>query len=362
MTTEKSAVRELSAEQFQSLIEQTADVITVVDSEGCIRYQSPTSERVMGWAPDELVGESVREYIHPDDRAAVLGKFESLVEEQGVVDEELEFRFRRADGEYIWLSVTGGAPTADVPVDGYVLTSRDISTRKQYEQQLVEQRDDLETLNEVLRHDIRNDLAHITSYADMLTGHVDETGEGYLATMQASANNAVDLTESARDLAEVLLRSDMSVETLSLAPVVSEQIDQLRSTYGTVDVAVDGELPETEVRAGGLLSAVFRNILKNAVQHNDTETPKITVAVERDDDRVQIRIADNGPGVRDEIKEEIFGKGEKGLESAGTGIGLYLVRTLVDDYGGDVWVEDSDSGGAAFVLELPEATREAHSP
>jgi PAS domain S-box-containing protein len=355
MTTEKSAVRELSAEQFQSLIEQTADVITVVDSEGCIRYQSPTSERVMGWAPDELVGESVREYIHPDDRAAVLGKFESLVEEQGVVDEELEFRFRRADGEYIWLSVTGGAPTADVPVDGYVLTSRDISTRKQYEQQLVEQRDDLETLNEVLRHDIRNDLQLITSYADMLTGHVDETGEGYLATMQASANNAVDLTESARDLAEVLLRSDMSVETLSLAPVVSEQIDQLRSTYGTVDVAVDGELPETEVRAGGLLSAVFRNILKNAVQHNDTETPKITVAVERDDDRVQIRIADNGPGVRDEIKEEIFGKGEKGLESAGTGIGLYLVRTLVEGYGGEVWVEDNDPEGAVFVVELRRA-------
>ena len=355
MTTEKSAVRELSAEQFQSLIEQTADVITVVDSEGCIRYQSPTSERVMGWAPDELVGESVREYIHPDDRAAVLGRFESLVEEQGVVDEELEFRFRRADGEYIWLSVTGGAPTADVPVDGYVLTSRDISTRKQYEQQLVEQRDDLETLNEVLRHDIRNDLQLITSYADMLTGHVDETGEGYLATMQASANNAVDLTESARDLAEVLLRSDMSVETLSLAPVVSEQIDQLRSTYGTVDVAVDGELPETEVRAGGLLSAVFRNILKNAVQHNDTETPKITVAVERDDDRVQIRIADNGPGVRDEIKEEIFGKGEKGLESAGTGIGLYLVRTLVEGYGGEVWVEDNDPEGAVFVVELRRA-------
>ena len=355
MTTEKSAVRELSAEQFQSLIEQTADVITVVDSEGCIRYQSPTSERVMGWAPDELVGESVREYIHPDDRAAVLGKFESLVEEQGVVDEELEFRFRRADGEYIWLSVTGGAPTADVPVDGYVLTSRDISTRKQYEQQLVEQRDDLETLNEVLRHDIRNDLQLITSYADMLTGHVDETGEGYLATMQASANNAVDLTESARDLAEGLLRSDMSVETLSLAPVVSEQIDQLRSTYGTVDVAVDGELPETEVRAGGLLSAVFRNILKNAVQHNDTETPKITVAVERDDDRVQIRIADNGPGVRDEIKEEIFGKGEKGLESAGTGIGLYLVRTLVEGYGGEVWVEDNDPEGAVFVVELRRA-------
>lgn len=355
MTTEQSAVRELSAEQFQSLIEQTADVITVVDSEGCIRYQSPTSERVMGWAPDELVGESVREYIHPDDRAAVLDRFESLVEEQGVVDEELEFRFRRKDGEYIWLSVTGGAPTADVPVDGYVLTSRDINTRKQYEQQLVEQRDDLETLNEVLRHDIRNDLQLITSYADMLTGHVDETGESYLTTIQESANNAVDLTASARDLAEVLLRSDTAAETISLAPVLSEQIEGIRSTYEATDIAVDGSIPEIDVQAGELLSAVFRNILKNAVQHNDKETTQITVAVESDEDHIQVRIADNGPGVRDGTKEEIFGKGEKGLESAGTGIGLYLVRTLVEGYDGAVWVEDNEPEGAVFVVELQRA-------
>ena len=355
MTTEQSAVRELSAEQFQSLIEQTADVITVVDSEGCIRYQSPTSERVMGWAPDELVGESVREYIHPDDRAAVLDRFESLVEEQGVVDEELEFRFRRKDDEYIWLSVTGGAPTADVPVDGYVLTSRDISTRKQYEQQLVEQRNDLETLNEVLRHDIRNDLQLITSYADMLTGHVDETGEGYLATIQESANNAVDLTASARDLAEVLLRSDTAAETISLAPVLSEQIEGIRSTYEATDIAVDGSIPEIDVQAGELLSAVFRNILKNAVQHNDTETTKIRVAVNSDADYLHVRIADNGPGVRDELKEEIFRKDERGLESAGIGIGLYSVRTLLEGHDRAVWVEGNEPSGAVLVIERHRA-------
>ena len=74
-------------------------------------------------------------------------------------------------------------------------------------------------------------------------------------------------------------------------------------------------------------------------------------------DRVTVRIADNGPGVRDEIKEEIFGKGQKGLESAGTGIGLYLVRTLLDAYGGAVWVEDNQPEGAVFVVELQSTDR-----
>jgi signal transduction histidine kinase len=70
---------------------------------------------------------------------------------------------------------------------------------------------------------------------------------------------------------------------------------------------------------------------------------------------VTVRIADNGPGVPDERKESVFGKGEKGLESDGTGIGTYLVKTLVSRYSGTVWVEDNEPGGAVFVVTLPIA-------
>ena len=85
---------------------------------------------------------------------------------------------------------------------------------------------------------------------------------------------------------------------------------------------------------------------------------------------VTIRVADNGPGVTDAAKEDIFGKGGNGLDSDGTGIGLYLVKSLVESYGGDVWVEDREAGdavdaetpadttteGAVFVVELPTVT------
>jgi signal transduction histidine kinase len=70
---------------------------------------------------------------------------------------------------------------------------------------------------------------------------------------------------------------------------------------------------------------------------------------------VTVRIADNGPGVPDERKESVFGKGEKGLESDGTGIGTYLVKTLVSRYSGTVWVEDNEPRGAVFVVELLRA-------
>jgi signal transduction histidine kinase len=84
-------------------------------------------------------------------------------------------------------------------------------------------------------------------------------------------------------------------------------------------------------------------------------TPEIDINCEIRGEVVQIRIADNGPGIPDDRKERIFGKGEKGLDSAGTGIGLYLVRTLVNRYGGRVWVEDNDPKGAVFIVELPTA-------
>lgn len=118
---------------------------------------------------------------------------------------------------------------------------------------------------------------------------------------------------------------------------------------------MEGSLPTTTVRANSLLNSVFRNLFTNAIVHNDKDVPEITISAEESEEAVQVRVADNGRGVPDAQKEEIFGQEEKGLESAGTGIGLYLVSTLTKGYGGDVWVEDNEPEGAVFVVELPVA-------
>ncbi|MFW6434792.1 MAG: sensor histidine kinase [Halovenus sp.] len=99
----------------------------------------------------------------------------------------------------------------------------------------------------------------------------------------------------------------------------------------------------------------FRNLLNNAVQHNDSDQPEVRLSVQVDEESARVVIADNGPGIPDDQRAEIFGKGEQGADSSGPGIGLYLVHTIVNQYGGDVWVEDSHLGGAAFVVELPLA-------
>jgi signal transduction histidine kinase len=116
-----------------------------------------------------------------------------------------------------------------------------------------------------------------------------------------------------------------------------------------------GGVPDVDVLANEMLGSVFRNLLNNAVQHNDAETPVVEVDCDVRAEDVIVRVADNGPGIPDEQKERIFEKDRKGIGSSGTGMGLYLVRTLVEGYGGDVRVEDGEPSGSVFVVRLPRA-------
>ena len=237
------------------------------------------------------------------------------------------------------------------------------------QERLEEQRDNLELLNQVMRHDIRNDLQLVGAYAELLEEHVDEEAEAYLDVIKRSTENAVDLTTTARDLARVMLREEGETRSVSLDTVLNQQVEAVRSGYPGAVVTVDGSIPDVDVVGNDMLDSVFRNLLTNAIQHNDKTPPEVTIVTDLTEADVRIRIADNGPGVPDSQKQEIFGQGEKGLESSGAGIGLYLVDSLVDMYGGDVSVEDrsdrplpgsqpqpdDDPDGAVFVVTLPIA-------
>ena len=283
-----------------------------------------------------------------DDRTAIADRLDADGE---VIEQEL--RLHRLDGDPFWGSVSAVLveEAGEVYLDGVV---HDVTTRKQYQQRLEAQRDGLEILNRVVRHDIRNDLQLLVAYGDLLADHVTDEGASYLSSMSDSVDNAIDLTRTARDIAETMLRTDADPEAVALGPVLDEQIDAADSTHDAT-VTVEGSIPAVQVLADEMLASVFRNLLNNAVQHNDTDDPTVRVSVTERDDRVRVRVADDGPGIPDERRESVFGKGQKGLDSDGTGIGLYLVNTMVAHYGGEVWIDDAEPRGAVVIVELPTA-------
>ncbi|MFB6166375.1 MAG: PAS domain S-box protein [Haloarculaceae archaeon] len=120
-------------ERFRRLLAGSIDIITVIDEFGVVRYVSPAAERLLGYEPDELVGERVFEYVHPEDRERMLETFFDAVENPDQLP-VAEYRFRAADGSWRWLESRGSDRIDQPDLQGFVVNARDISDRKQVEQ------------------------------------------------------------------------------------------------------------------------------------------------------------------------------------------------------------------------------------
>jgi len=349
--------------RLDAIVHNTSESIYIKSRDGEYLFINEVGAEVFGSTPEAVVGAFDHELFDAESVEGIAADDRHVIETETAETWE---RVRYVDGrKHVFIDNKFPYRDGSGEVIGLVGVSREITDRKAYEQRLQEQRDGLDLLNKVVRHDIRNNLQVVLGYGELLTEHVDVDGRGHLRTILRNAESAVELTHTAADLAEVMVNPDRDPVRISLDEVIRTQITEIRETFDGVDVAVDGSLPTTAVLADEMLSSVFRNLLKNAVQHNDKATPEVRVSATVETDAVTVRVADNGPGVPEDLRPTIFGKGEKGLDSQGTGVGLYLVRTLVEAYGGDVWIEERSPAdapaatghdeGAVFAVELPTA-------
>jgi PAS domain S-box-containing protein len=312
--------------------------------------------RMLDHSPDEIDSsfEEWQRRVHPDD----IGPVEDALDDHIVGKTDLydaEHRLRTADSDWKWIRTTGRVVERDE--DGEPVRTvgihLDIDERKTDEQTLQHQRDSLEVLNQLVRHDVRNALHLVLAYGDMIEDYVGDDGEEHLHKILEGGRKAVDITQTAGDVTEVLLHSEGDRTPVAARPVLEEQVEDVRASHEGAVVSIKETIPDVAVLADDMLESVFRNLLSNAIVHNDKQLPEVTVSAALDDEMVRVRVADNGPGIPSDQKEQIFEESEIGLDSSGTGLGLYLVRTLVDRYGGDVWAEDNEPEGSVFIAELP---------
>ncbi|MFB6196161.1 MAG: PAS domain-containing protein [Haloplanus sp.] len=321
-------------------------------------YANAAFERITGYPVDEVVGRNCRFLQGEDTDQETVDRMRRAIDDGEPVT--VTVRNYRRNGELFWNEVTI-APIYDADGDliHFVGFQRDVTDRKRAEQALETERDRLALLNQIVRHDIRNDMSVVLGWGDRLAADIDPELEDALERIMAAATHAKELTESVGDLAKILGASDPDLEPIRLDDIIRGEVERVRSTFDyrsqSIVVRGDDDLPEVTVLATPLLSSVFGNLLDNAVFHNDKADVEIDVTVEKRPESVVVRVADNGPGIPDERKRTVFGQGEKGLESPGSGLGLYLVDNLVDTYGGNVWIEDDDPTGAVFCVELRRA-------
>jgi signal transduction histidine kinase len=202
-------------------------------------------------------------------------------------------------------------------------------------------------INNLIRHDLRNDLNVIQGHADLLSESAADVDAGDPTVIAEKTDEALSRIETSRVIADTLV-GDPELEPVDLVPVVAEMAARVSNA---ASVAVETDLPDSAVvTANNGVRSVVDNLIENAVEHNDADDPQVAVGVTTAADVVRLTVIDNGPGIPDERKESLFEPGENG-----SGGGLSLVYTLVTGYGGDVWIEDVDPRGTRFVVELPRA-------
>jgi PAS domain S-box-containing protein len=342
-TRETPRVRE--TERFRTIIEQSSDVVSILDREGTYVYQSPSVESVLGYAPEQFVGESVFEFVHPEDRERVRTEFLAAVENPERTP-TIEYRFKHSDGSWRVVESRGTNMIEDPVVGGMVVNSRDVTDRRRREQRM-------NVLNRTLRHDLRNAMNVILGNAELLMREygTDDRAE----TVRSTAASMLELSNKVREIERALDTSDSPREMVDVVSVVEEYVSAVRRSRPDVDVEVD--LPESEwVLANNRIGAAVDNAIENAIDHS--EDPRLRIAAEdaelAGDDAVRITIADDGPGIPEEELAVLTEGGETPLEHT-SGIGLWLIQWIVAESAGEVTFEESEWGGTAVRITLQSA-------
>ena len=247
---------------------------------------------------------------------------------------------------------------------GAVAVQQDITDQIRLERELAEAKGRAEFYLDLLTHDINNSLASASGYLQLIhhAGGADERTGRWLGGAESSLDESIKLIETIR---KVQRSHDREVErsTVDLNPLINEVIAQTREREdGRVQITYHAA-GRTVVVGNELLRDLFSNLLGNAVKHSSGMVSiEVTVRSQtfQGQEFVRVDVADNGPGIPDDLKERLFRKGERGKAKApGRGLGLFLAQNIVMGTGGRMWVEDritkDHTQGTRFVVLLPTA-------
>ena len=234
--------------------------------------------------------------------------------------------------------------------DGYVVVHVDVTRRKRREKQVA-------ALNRLLRHNVRNDLNLLRGHVRTLRDHGDEPVFAAADVIGRIADRWLGLAETGRKL-ERLSRnvSPRAVTVSNLGSAVRAAVER-DSPEGTVAVEFDGVAPDREVSEQWYapLVELCENGIKHAVaEQNGSATVTVTVSAADRPGWIAIAVADEGPGIPAEERATLLGDAETPLRH-GSGLGLWLVRFVVEQFGGCVAVRDRDPAGSVVELTVPVA-------
>lgn len=373
-----------SEERFRTLIQNSSDVIVIIDEKGLFTYESSSVQRVLGYEKGYLLGKTPADFIHPDDIEQVLNDLDEVYSSTnpGI---PTEFRFLKADGTWVSLEAIGKNLLDYSGINGMVITARDITSRKKTEQERLEMErrllhaQKLESLGVMaggIAHDFNNLLMAILGNLDLALLDMSPVSRSrtYIEHALSAGHKAADLTNQ---MLAYSGRGKFDIKVFDMSEMVEEMVHLLKTAITktiTLNLQMNRDLPPI-MADPGQVQQIIMNLLVNASDAIADRPGLITITtgIQECDEAcfiqsqlknkprpglyVYLEVKDTGCGMDEQTKEKLFDPFFT-TKFTGRGLGMAAVLGIVEGHKGSISVE-SEPGKGTTVRVLFPSTREA---
>lgn len=354
----KQAELELAGSEarFRSLVQNSSDIITVLDKEGKVTYTSESTERMLGYLSKNMIGKSLHDLVLPDDQGSYEQTLKDTLADQSD-NHIIEYQIKDAEDNIVYLESVMNNLLQNKSIQGIVVNSRDITQRKETENELKKTNFELDSFVYRASHDLRAPLRSVLGLLNLIKMETNDDQKAFYAALAEKSINKLDsfildLTNFSRNT-----RLEIQKEIIDFEGIIAECIanlkymenaDQVRSI-----IEINQQVPYFS--DPGRMSILFQNLLSNAIKYQRPYIDSfVKVKIDVTELGVAIEVADNGKGISKEYLEKIFEMFFRASEdSYGSGLGLYITRQVVEKLSGKITVNSVFDEGTVFNVWLP---------
>lgn len=337
----EKALRE-SEERFRVTFEEAAMPMTILGLDGRFVKTNPALQQFLGYSDNELSQMTFTEVTHSDDIQLDLDLFHELLDGKRNLY-QIEKRYIRKDGKIVWGNLAVSLVRDEKKQSLFVIgTVKDSTERKEAEEHLKRQKEELSEFAHAMAHDLKNRLLSIEGYAEILQAEYDKSYAKKIQTLAEDMNEFVRRSVTLADAGQIIDKT----EELDLTQLVQE----VAETIIPANVSFSNDKLPLIVGDRGKLFQVFLNLFENAITHG--EPSKIEVRGQQTEDAVKILISNDGQPIPLEDRLHIFQrKFTTKPGRPGGGLGLTIVQRVVEAHGWQISLKDTID--TTFCITIP---------